>query len=863
MKPQLFSVIGASLAVLGMAFGTGCEGDELTSSVPVYRSAAPVPETAAATPTAAETPPSAVVESTPVVETAAEESAPAIQPTSPLSSEAAPTVVAPMTAPAVAATGATNEPGTNLAAQVVQPAVIPPKLEVTPALEELIKMVQAGVKEDVLLSYLENSTNIFNVGADEIIYLNDLGVPSPVITRLIEQDASPGSVARKQAANAVKPLPRELVLKQPATNVYPSKAAPPPPANTPPEEAPVYASEPPQYAVTPGAEVPADTTYFYGALAPYGNWVQVPDYGLCWQPTVALANPSWRPYSDNGRWYWTDRGWYWYSYYSWGWAPFHYGRWCQPTGLGWIWVPDDYWGPAWVTWRYTPYYCGWAPLPPRCYYVDGFGLYYGSASVGLGFSFGFGADYYSFIHWNYFCDPHPHHYYVRHDRALAIFRDSKCINDYGRGDRVFNRGVGLDRAARLSRSQIREVSIREAPMTSRSGARREQLVHDGSRSLLVHDTLPPSVKAGGQIPGRKTFSRGSTAASINANATSRATRAAPPAASRSMERQGTSSALTASPSRREPGTAERSTPRAQPRTAPRAANATVAESPSAADRTTRAAPLTSPRSTGTAPPSARFRTEDRSSPTRQSTRSVEVSRPASRDSAPPPTFRNNRVPGPRSEAPASPTATPQSPSRRQLMESTLAHPAPTTSFSALDRSQPVQRSVPSAARTSRSLNPPPPQYRSDMYRSYADAPSSSRSPVPSVRRESPTINRSVPSAPRVNTRQPFSFNSYTAPKSSTPSYRASPSPAPSSRSVQPSVRSSSPPRSIMRSAPAVRSAPSVRSAPAVRSAPSRPSFQRSAPTRSAPVTRSSPPARSSRSSSPAPSQRSSRSGRER
>jgi len=32
---------------------------------------------------------------------------------------------------------------------------------------------------------------------------------------------------------------------------------------------------------------------------------------------------------------------------------------------GWFWIPDNMWGPAWVTWRTSPGYYGWAPLGPN------------------------------------------------------------------------------------------------------------------------------------------------------------------------------------------------------------------------------------------------------------------------------------------------------------------------------------------------------------------------------------------------------------------------------------------------------------------------------------------------------------------
>ncbi len=84
---------------------------------------------------------------------------------------------------------------------------------------------------------------------------------------------------------------------------------------------------PPAPAPAPeAAVVPATPTleYFREQLTPYGQWVEVPGAGLCWQPAVA---PGWRPYYDGGHWLHTDEGWYWQSDYPWGDISFHYGRW--------------------------------------------------------------------------------------------------------------------------------------------------------------------------------------------------------------------------------------------------------------------------------------------------------------------------------------------------------------------------------------------------------------------------------------------------------------------------------------------------------------------------------------------------------
>jgi len=94
-------------------------------------------------------------------------------------------------------------------------------------------------------------------------------------------------------------------------------------------------------------------------LEPYGAWQTTAELGDVWVPAGMPA--AWHPYSY-GHWLYTDCGWYWESDYSWGWLPFHYGRWSRHPSLGWCWVPGYVWAPAWVTWYYTDAYVGWAPV---------------------------------------------------------------------------------------------------------------------------------------------------------------------------------------------------------------------------------------------------------------------------------------------------------------------------------------------------------------------------------------------------------------------------------------------------------------------------------------------------------------------
>ncbi len=108
----------------------------------------------------------------------------------------------------------------------------------------------------------------------------------------------------------------------------------------------------------------ANVTYndFYQNLAPYGQWIEDPKFGYVWAPEVGA---DFRPYYTNGHWVMTDYGNTWVSEYAWGWACFHYGRWTFDEYYGWLWIPGQDWGPAWVCWREGDGFYGWAPMDPE------------------------------------------------------------------------------------------------------------------------------------------------------------------------------------------------------------------------------------------------------------------------------------------------------------------------------------------------------------------------------------------------------------------------------------------------------------------------------------------------------------------
>ncbi len=143
------------------------------------------------------------------------------------------------------------------------------------------------------------------------------------------------------------------------TNGPPPEAAPPPP--------------PPVAEVPPAYQPPPDDVLavYHQDLDPYGQWVNISPYGLCWVPSGRPGD--WSPYTY-GHWVYCDDNWTWVSddvEAAWGPVVYHYGAWYYASGIGWAWVPGTTWAPAWVAWREGGGYMCWAPLPPEVVFYGG------------------------------------------------------------------------------------------------------------------------------------------------------------------------------------------------------------------------------------------------------------------------------------------------------------------------------------------------------------------------------------------------------------------------------------------------------------------------------------------------------------
>jgi hypothetical protein len=163
------------------------------------------------------------------------------------------------------------------------------------------------------------------------------------------------------------------------------------------------------------AQVSVSFQVFYDQLSPYGQWIQRPDYGYVWRPRV---EQGFSPYETAGHWVFTDVGWTWFSDYQWGWAPFHYGRWYFDPSYGWVWVPDTEWGPAWVAWRRSSGYYGWAPLSPGI-----------TITAGFGGSFDIPSERWVFVKEHDIVRPDVYRYYVPRTQNVTIIKNTTVIKN--------------------------------------------------------------------------------------------------------------------------------------------------------------------------------------------------------------------------------------------------------------------------------------------------------------------------------------------------------------------------------------------------------------------------------------------------
>ena len=193
---------------------------------------------------------------------------------------------------------------------------------------------------------------------------------------------------------------------------------------------------------------------FYTKLEPHGAWLETSDYGYVWQPREAESSRSWRPYT-NGRWVYTDAGWTWISEEPFGWATYHYGRWTRLRGIGWVWVPGEQWAPAWVSWRKSNDYVGWAPLPPEARFDQRTGIHNWSDNY-----YDIGPDQYCFVPTREFGAQRIESTIVPPERNVAIVNQTiNVTNITYNNTTVVNEGPNYDEVRTQSREPMQRFRL--------------------------------------------------------------------------------------------------------------------------------------------------------------------------------------------------------------------------------------------------------------------------------------------------------------------------------------------------------------------------------------------------------------------
>jgi len=203
-----------------------------------------------------------------------------------------------------------------------------------------------------------------------------------------------------------------------------------------------------------GAGPTSGYSTFYTKLEPHGAWLETADYGYVWQPREAESSRSWRPYT-NGRWAYTDAGWTWISEEPFGWATYHYGRWTRLRGIGWVWVPGQQWAPAWVSWRKSNDYVGWAPLPPEARFDQRTGIHNWSDNY-----YDIGPDQYCFVATREFGAQRAESTILPPERNVAIVNQTTNVTNITYNNTtIVNEGPNYDEVRAQSREPMQRFRL--------------------------------------------------------------------------------------------------------------------------------------------------------------------------------------------------------------------------------------------------------------------------------------------------------------------------------------------------------------------------------------------------------------------
>src|SRR5262245_42976102 len=89
-------------------------------------------------------------------------------------------------------------PGQSNAVQMVN---------LSPAATEVVRLTESNVAEDVILAFVRNGSTPYNLSAENVLYLRDIGFSSEVIAAMLSHDKELAASNPKTNAPAITPPP--------------------------------------------------------------------------------------------------------------------------------------------------------------------------------------------------------------------------------------------------------------------------------------------------------------------------------------------------------------------------------------------------------------------------------------------------------------------------------------------------------------------------------------------------------------------------------------------------------------------------------------------------------------------------------
>ncbi len=151
-----------------------------------------------------------------------------------------------------------------------------------------------------------------------------------------------------------------------------------------------------------------------------------------------------------------------------GWATYHYGRWVRLRRVGWVWVPGDEWAPAWVSWRTSKDYVGWAPLPPEARFDRRSGIRNWADN-----HYDIGPDQYAFVPNNEFGSRRLRSSVVPVERNVTIVIETTNVTNITYANTtIVNHGPNYEEMRSRSRQPIERYRLERQVNSETTGARR-------------------------------------------------------------------------------------------------------------------------------------------------------------------------------------------------------------------------------------------------------------------------------------------------------------------------------------------------------------------------------------------------------